>query len=103
MIRHVVLLTFHPGTSHEQVQSILDGLATLPAAIDAIADYRFGSNLGIEGSTSDLAVVADFADSDAYVTYRDHPAHRAVIAERIAPVLASRASVQYELTSPDAV
>jgi hypothetical protein len=44
----------------------------------------------------DFAVVADFENAESYRAYRDHPAHRAVIAECIAPIRADRASVQYE-------
>ena len=40
-------------------------------------------------------MVADFDDADGYRVYRDHPAHVAVIAERIRPILAGRAAVQY--------
>jgi hypothetical protein len=39
-------------------------------------------------------VVADFASVDDYVTYRDHPVHRAVIADHIRPVMAERAAAQ---------
>ena len=41
-------------------------------------------------------MVADFDDVEGHVIYRDHPAHRAVIAERIAPIVAERVAVQYE-------
>jgi hypothetical protein len=40
-------------------------------------------------------VVADFASIDAYLAYRDHPAHQAVLADRIRPILAARAAVQF--------
>ncbi len=45
----------------------------------------------------DFAVVADFDDAGSYLAYRDHPAHRAVIDERIRPIMAGRSAVQYEI------
>ena len=97
MIRHIALLTLRPDTTDEQRQHILDGLATLPAEIPALVDYRFGPDLGLAEGNATIAVVADCDDVAGYEAYRDHPAHVAVIAERIRPVLASRAAAQFEI------
>ena len=43
------------------------------------------------------AVVADFATTDDYFTYREHPDHQAVIATHIRPVMSERASAQIDL------
>ena len=43
----------------------------------------------------DLAVVADFDDEAGYRVYATNPEHLTVIAERIRPILADRAAVQY--------
>lgn len=97
MIRHVVMFRFTPETTPADVASIVEGLGGLPAAIPEIADYRFGPDIGVNDGNFDFAVVADFSSNDDYLAYRDHPLHRAVIAERIAPHVASRAAVQFEL------
>jgi len=47
--------------------------------------------------TGSFAAVADFDDLNSYVAYRDHPAHRAVCEETIAPIRRSRAAIQYEV------
>ncbi len=57
--------------------------------------YVVGSDAGLDGGNYDLAIVADFDDIESYRTYRDHPAHRKVIDERIRPILADRAAVQH--------
>jgi hypothetical protein len=97
MFRHVVMFRFQPGTTGAQVQAIADGLAGLPAAISELRDYRFGTDAGINEGNFEFAVVADFDDREGYLVYRDHPVHRQVIDERIAPVVAERAAVQYEV------
>jgi hypothetical protein len=91
------MLTFVDGATPAQIAAVGDALATLPAAIPGIRDYRFGPDLGINADNCDYVVVADFDSVDDYVAYRDHPSHQRVIAEAIRPILASRATVQYRL------
>ncbi|HEY4669054.1 MAG TPA: Dabb family protein [Tepidiformaceae bacterium] len=97
MLRHVVLLKFVDEATQEQRQAVLDGLATLPPAIPAIRSYVFGLDAGIAEGNYDIAVVADFDDASGYRDYAVHPAHQQLIAERIRPILAARAAVQYEI------
>lgn len=96
MVRHIVLLTLKPETTDEQRQAILDGLATLPERIPTIRSYSFGVDAGLNEGNADIVAVGDFDDRDGYLAYRDHEAHHEVIANCIAPVLASRTAIQYE-------
>lgn len=98
MIRHIALLTFADGTTDAQVQAIHDALSTLPAQIPELRAYVIGRDLGINEGNASFAVVADCATVDDYVVYRDHPEHRRIIAELIAPILVGRAGAQYEIT-----
>jgi Stress responsive A/B Barrel Domain len=41
--------------------------------------------------------VADFDDDAGYITYRDHPVHRALVENYVSPIVASRAAVQFEI------
>jgi hypothetical protein len=96
MIRHAVMFRFTLATTPADVAAISDGLRELPRGIPEIADYRFGPDIGVNDGNFDFVVVADFADTADYLVYRDHPLHRALIAERIAPHVESRAAVQFE-------
>jgi len=96
MLRHVALFRWNPSTTSDDIDALTAGLAGLPTAIPEISAYRFGPDAGINDDTFDFAVAADFESRDDYLVYRDHPAHRAVLAERIAPHVADRAAVQYE-------
>lgn len=96
MIRHCVTLTFSPDATTEQVQAVLDGLATLPDAIPEIRKYSFGRDLALAEGNASMVVVGDFDDIAGYLVYRDHPAHQQVIVEAIRPILAGRSAVQYE-------
>ncbi len=95
MLRHVVLLRWVPGASAEQRRAVTDGLARLPRVVPEIRGYRFGADAGISPGNWDLAIVADFEDTEAYLRYAAHPAHRSVITEQIAPILSERTAVQH--------
>ncbi|MFC4906378.1 Dabb family protein [Actinomadura gamaensis] len=94
--RHVVLFTWVEGTTTAQVDEVAAKLRELPAVIPEIRGYSLGSDAGVNPGTADFAIVADFADRDAYLVYRDNPTHRAVV-DSMKPLIASRAAVQYEL------
>jgi hypothetical protein len=96
-VRHVVLFRFGEGTTDEQVQALADGLDGMPKAVGVMLDYRHGRDLGINEASYDYAVVGDFATVDDYLTYRDHPDHRALIRDLVTPIVAERFSVQFSL------
>jgi hypothetical protein len=97
MFRHVVLFTWKDDATEAQKQALHDELAKMPPAIDVIRAYKFGPDARIRAANCDYAVVADFDDAAAYVTYRDHPVHRALVENYVTPIVASRAAVQFEI------
>jgi len=97
MFRHIVLLTFDDTASPADVDAIVEGLETLPDSIPEIRQYVIGRDARINDGNADLTAVADFDDVDDYLVYRDHPAHKAVISERMAPYLAGRSAIQFEV------
>ena len=94
MIRHVVLLAWKDGTTPDQIASIDAALARMPEVMPFIRRYEIGRDLGINGS-HDFAIVADFDNETDYRTYAEHPDHQAVLTELLAPVVESKARVQY--------
>jgi Stress responsive A/B Barrel Domain len=97
VFRHVVLLRWVAEATPEQRCAVQSGLETLPDRIPEIRSYTIGPDARVNDGNFDLVVVADFEDVDGYLVYRDHPAHVAVINERIRPILADRAAVQHEI------
>jgi stress responsive alpha/beta barrel protein len=95
--RHVVMFTCTQEATEEQMRTLVERLRELPAAIPEIATYSVGRDAGVNAGNYDFVVVADFADRDAYLVYRDHPAHLKVIEECIKPIRGDRAAVQYDL------
>jgi Stress responsive A/B Barrel Domain len=96
MIRHVVLMRWTEESTEEQKQRVADELARVPSLVPSLRTFRVGSDLGINPGNFDFAVAADFDDVDGYLSYRDHPEHRAMISQFVLPVAAQRVAVQYE-------
>lgn len=93
----MVLFRWADGVDDDDVAEVAAALAALPAQIPEILAYRFGPDAGIDDGNWDFTVTADVADEAAYATYRDHPAHRAVVVDVVKPRLAARAAVQFHL------
>lgn len=96
-VRHVVMFTWNPDVPVTHVAEVSAALSELPAVIGEIMAYSFGPDLGIVEGNADYAVVADFADRDAFVAYRNHPAHLQFIADHITGKVASRSAAQFEV------
>ena len=85
------------GVTAEQIAGSEAALAALPEQIPELRSYGFGADAGMADGNFDFAVVADFDGVDGYEVYRDHPAHREVIKEHLAPIIATRVAVQHEV------
>ncbi len=96
-IRHVVSFRWNDTVSADQVDAVTAALAALPNEIEAIEAYTFGPDAGLVDGNMDYVVVADFADGEAFMVYRDHPAHQRFIADHIAGKVAERAATQFPL------
>lgn len=95
MFNHVIALRFLEGTPDSKVQFLADGLLGLREQIDTIRSMRVGRDLGIRADNFDFASLIEFDDEAGYLHYRDHPAHQAVVQERIRPIVAERAGVVF--------
>ncbi len=95
MFRHVVLLRYVDHATPEQRTAVIDGLSALPAQIPGLRNYVIGDDAGVSTGNFDFAAVADFDDEAGYRAWATNPEHLRVIAERIRPILADRAAVQY--------
>jgi hypothetical protein len=97
MFRHVVMFKWKPGTSPQQVDEVRQQLNTLPLAINEIQRYQHGPDAAVNQGNFDYVVVGDFASINDYIVYRDHPVHKQLIADVLAPLIEDRSAVQYHL------
>lgn len=96
MLRHIVLLQLQPEATDEQVDTIVAGLRALPDQVPGVQALTAGRDAGLDESNATVGFTADFADIDGWRAYRDHPAHKQLIGDHIAPVLAGKTAIQYE-------
>ncbi len=80
LLRHVVLLKFKQGTKPERIKEVEMGFAALPAKIDSIKGFEWGTNVSKEltdGFTHCFVVTfADDAGLQAYLYNPDLVAFR---------------------------
>jgi hypothetical protein len=93
-VRHIVTFEWVDGLDPDHVGRVTAALAELPRIIPEIRSYQFGPDLGLNDGNSHYGVTALFDDEAGYLVYRDHPDHRAFIADHIVGKIAGRAAVQ---------
>jgi hypothetical protein len=78
VLRHVVFFKFKAGTSEERLKTITDAFAALPKKIDAIRDFEWGTDVGVEGLSKGFThcFFVTFADEAGRDAYLPHPAHK---------------------------
>ncbi len=96
MFRHIVLLKLVDSTTPAEITEIRDALRGLPEVIDEIRHYEIGIDRGLAEGNASICVVGDFDSPEDYLAYANHPAHLALIAERIKPILAQRSAIQFD-------
>lgn len=94
-LRHVVMFRWKAGTSEETTSAIVAALGELPGLIPELRSYHFGADAGVREGNYDFAVVAEFDSVDDYLAYSDHPRHRQIVEDLVAPHVDARASVQF--------
>lgn len=96
MIRHVVLFRWKPEATQAQQARAASEIATLPSIVSSIREFASGADIGVNEGNFDFSVAADFDDEAGYIAYRDDPAHRQIVADFVAPIVAERAAVQFQ-------
>ncbi|GGL17406.1 Dabb family protein [Nocardia jinanensis] len=96
MFNHVGHLTLVPETTDAQIEGIADALLALPDRIDGLVSAEVVRDAGLSDGNATLRFHLRFEAQPAWEAYRTHPAHVAVIADHIAPVVSAKAFVQYD-------
>ncbi len=96
MLTHIWSMSFTEETTAEQREAFMTAMAELPARIDGVASFRSGSDLGLNPGIYDVAIVAEFADADAWRAYIEAPAHVAFVEDHVTPLCASWGAIQLD-------
>lgn len=94
MLTHIGVLTLKDSAGPDERRAIADGLEALVGQVDGLVAVRTGVDLGLKDDTADVVFELTFTDEEAWRAYATHPAHKALIAERIAPHLEAKVFLQ---------
>lgn len=97
MIQHIVLLSWKQALTDEQLLSIEQALAALPASIPQILSYQFGADMAWAKGNASYALIARFANKQDFDGYVRHPRHLAMMKTVFAPLLESYQAIQMNL------
>ncbi len=94
MFQHIGMLTLAESATDADRAAIADGLNALPGQIDGLVSATVVLDAKVKADSADLLFVMTFETRAAWEAYGSHPAHVAVVQERIVPVLAAKTFVQ---------
>ena len=77
-LRHVVAFKFKEGTTHEQINEVVEAFRDLKKKIREIQDYEWGTNISKENRNKGCThgFILTFKSDKDRDTYIDHPAHK---------------------------
>jgi hypothetical protein len=96
MIRHIVMFTWKDGTPTSIKEDVLAGFDHMKQAIEHVIDMKCGSDQGFADGNYDFAMIADFADKEAWSGYRMHPEHLSFV-QKFGALAADIARIQIEI------
>jgi len=97
MVRHIVLLRWTETATEQQKQDAERAFHSLPEKVSQIQKLVCGADLALTPGAHDFAAVLDFASAEDWRAYQAHDAHKAMIAEYLAPILAERSVIQFDV------
>ncbi|MCW2529849.1 MAG: hypothetical protein JWM76_4709 [Pseudonocardiales bacterium] len=101
MITHVWSMSFTEDATTDQRAALTTAMAELPNLIDGVAAFRSGDDLGLNPGNSDVVIVAEFADVDAWRAYLGAPAHVAFVEQHVTPLCASWNAIQFAVNDTE--
>ena len=94
MLTHIVIFTWLPGTTPEQVTALGQALDRMASDVAGLLAIRHGPDLRFREGNGDYALVATFPDRDGWDAYQADPRHTAFVRDVVAPIQASRLTIQ---------
>lgn len=95
MVTHIVIFTWTTEATDGQINAAGRALDGLAAELSNLVTIRHGRDLGYRDGNGDYALVANFADKAGWDAYQSSPGHKAFVADFIAPIQASRLTIQF--------
>ena len=97
MIRHIVLLSFKPEASADELAAWSDAVTDMCETSEEVLSFSLGKNIGSGPNHHDAALVADFEDIDAFRRYIGGDKHKAYVENHARHVVAKLAAIQHQM------
>lgn len=97
MLRHIVLVSFKPEVSADQIEAWREAVAGICETSADVLSFSLGRNIGSGPNHHDAALVADFEDIEAFRRYVGSDAHKAYVEDHARHVTAKLAAIQHEM------
>lgn len=94
MVTHIVIFTWIPEVTAEQVRALRQALNELASAMPDTCTITHGPDLRFRDTGGNYALVATFADRAGWDAYQADPRHQAVVRDFVTPIQASRLTAQ---------
>ncbi len=94
MITHIVIFSWKPGVTQDQVSSFGQALSQMAAELAPMVVIYHGSNLAFRDGNGDYALMATFPNKDGWDAYQAHATHKAFVRDFVTP-LAARLAIQF--------
>ncbi len=95
MLTHVVIFNWTAGTAAEKIERLGKALDRMALSVAGLSAMKHGPDLGVREGNGDYALVASFPDREAWAAYQADPTHKAFVRDHVAPILASRVTIQF--------
>jgi len=95
MVTHIVIFTWVPGVTPAQVAAFAQAASGMADTLAGQATIRHGPDLGFRDGNGDYALVVTVPDRAGWDAYQAHPAHKAFVRDFVAPLQASRLTIQF--------
>lgn len=95
MVSHIVIFNWVADVSADRVEALRAALDRMAADLSDIATIRHGPDLLFREGNGDYAIVAAFADRAGWDAYQADSRHKAFVRDFVAPIQASRLTVQF--------
>jgi len=96
MITHVWGMKFTDDATEVAKQEFVHAMNNLPEEIQGVSSFKAGTDLGLNEGNSDVTIVAEFADEEAWKNYIQHPVHVAFVETHVTPICKSWNAIQFE-------
>ena len=97
MIYHIVCFRFKPDTPADSIAAAGAALQGMAGQIDGILGVLWGPNLGPSATEYSHVLTVMLDNMDSLARYTDHPVHKKVIADYLAPIREARFAIDVEV------